>query len=658
MIMDFLVDKKKILEKIEISRKGAILSLVGIFLFLVTYKLLPKTYATFESNIRYWIIWDILLCAICGIKIQLAEKWNGYFAFFMIVFSPLVSFGCIEKGVGNKISSMQTLVIALNYLICLTIYLLIYFFSNSVRVSIMMGSALFCIIALTNSFVNEFKGNSIRISDVFSIKTAVNVAGGYEYLFTEDRSTILLVSIMLIFLAFHIGYKEKLNINKLGLRILTGVLCITLFFTVFNQSFIEKKNLKPYIWELAQSAKDHGSLLDFVASFSYLKAEKPENYTKKMANYIEQEGAKHYKENHSMLKTAKEDFPDIIVIMNESLSDLERFDALKLNGKCLEYFQGMDNNVIRGNLSVPVWGGLTANTEFEFITGFSYSFMPSGVMAYQNYVREDTYNLGQYLNQMGYYSIFMHPYEKSGWNRSNVYSMFGFDEALYIDDYNQKDLIRDKVSDSANYKEVIERYKKAKETNDSVFIFNVTMQNHGGYTSDDIEKTIKILDPEGEYPKTEEYLNLVKKSDEAFKELIDYYEQCEEPTVICMFGDHLPVIEEEMTELLLESGSGEEIEKKARKYQTPFLIYANFDIEEKDYENISCNYLQTLLMETAGLPLNTYQQYLGNLYEKFPVINQFGVKDFQGNWYTWEEASRFDEIKEYEMVQYKNLFDS
>ena len=63
-------------------------------------------------------------------------------------------------------------------------------------------------------------------------------------------------------------------------------------------------------------------------------------------------------------------------------------------------------------------------------------------------------------------------------------------------------------------------------------------------------------------------------------------------------------------------------------------------------------------METAGLPLNTYQQYLGNLYEKFPVINQFGVKDFQGNWYTWEEASRFDEIKEYEMVQYKNLFDS
>lgn len=140
--------------------------------------------------------------------------------------------------------------------------------------------------------------------------------------------------------------------------------------------------------------------------------------------------------------------------------------------------------------------------------------------------------------------------------------------------------------------------------------------------------------------------------------MIDYYEQCEEPTVICMFGDHLPVIEEEMTELLLESGSGEEIEKKARKYQTPFLIYANFDIEEKDYENISCNYLQTLLMETAGLPLNTYQQYLGNLYEKFPVINQFGVKDFQGNWYTWEEASRFDEIKEYEMVQYKNLFDS
>ena len=88
------------------------------------------------------------------------------------------------------------------------------------------------------------------------------------------------------------------------------------------------------------------------------------------------------------------------------------------------------------------------------------------------------------------------------------------------------------------------------------------------------------------------------------------------------------------------------------------MIYANYDIAEKQYENISLNYLSTLLCETAGISLTDYQKYLENLYESYPVVNVYGVKNSQGEWFTWDEASEFEEIREYEKIQYRNLFDN
>lgn len=648
---------EKIQNILVLKQKGMALSITCITVFLLMYKLLPTTFWLIDSKLRYFFIADVFLCAVVGVKINISKKWDEYVSFFLLFLSPVISFLCVEMGTANSMDNMQIFVCVLNYLLYLAVYLIIYFFINSIKASIILGSLLFAAVALINSFVREFKGNSIRVSDVFAIKTAVNVAGGYEYVFTEVRVFILLISFAVILIALHLNYKEKRTLNMLIQRLVIIFLCAILFVTVFNQAYIEKKSLKPYTWEIAQSALDHGSLLDFVAGIPYLKVKKPEDYSKTLAEQIEEKGAEHYQVTHDKNENLNKKTPDVIVIMNESLSDLERFDVLQLNESCLTEFKSMKENVIYGNLSVPVFGGLTANTEFEFLTGFSYSFLPAGVMAFQNYVKEGTYNLGQYLKQMGYYTMFMHPYDKSGWNRSNVYPLFGFDESVYMEDFIHQDLVRTEISDSANYKEIIDRYEKAKETNESVFIFNVTMQNHGGYTTNMIEKSINVLAPEGNFPKTEEYLSLIKKSDEAFQELVQYFKDDENPVIICMFGDHLPVIEEEMTQMLINSGDGNEIEKMARKYQTPFLIYANYDIEEKEYENISCNYLQTVLMKVTGLPLNTYQQYLGDLSEKYPVINQFGVKDANGNWYSWEEASKFEEIKEYEIVQYNNLFE-
>ena len=86
------------------------------------------------------------------------------------------------------------------------------------------------------------------------------------------------------------------------------------------------------------------------------------------------------------------------------------------------------------------------------------------------------------------------------------------------------------------------------------------------------------------------------------------------------------------------------------------MIWSNYDIEEKEDMVLSVNYLSTLLLETAELPLTSYQNYLVNLYEQWPVISSYGVMDASGTWYSWKEIESDDKIAEYEKVQYYNFF--
>ena len=161
-------------------------------------------------------------------------------------------------------------------------------------------------------------------------------------------------------------------------------------------------------------------------------------------------------------------------------------------------------------------------------------------------------------------------------------------------------------------------------------IFNVTMQNHGGYSVAyrNFDQQIKITNMSTFYPQAERYLSLVKESDSAFQELVEYFSNVDEPTIICMFGDHFPSIEDEFYEELLGTSLDElTTEQEQLRYATPFVIWANYDIPEAEVDNISANYLSTLLMQTAGLPMTQYNKYLAVLYQSLPVINTIGYID-------------------------------
>lgn len=644
------MEKKRLAFVFSIPR--LIFCMAGIFLLFQGMQKIQKDFTWEQSSLQGIFHLDLLMLAGLCYRVRLSERWAACYRVLLLIIAPIYCFWEIEYVRGYTFSNMKFLFAALNYLLILTVFLILYAVTNRFGLTMVLGLTIFTFYGLLYAFIKEFRGNGLRAADIYAWRTAANVSGSYSIVFTEDMCKVVLYALALALLCCLVEcknrFRDRFLITAVCMVFVTGLTSV-----FYDTDFMEKNGVKPYLWELSASEKDHGALLDFIAGMPDLKMKKPEGYLAEEAKAAEKKRSSISGEGLHVQTLEEHKKPHIIAIMNEAFSDFRTLGAIETDQPVLENWDLMQENVIKGKVSVPVFGGWTANSEFEFLTGFANAFLPNGVVPFQTYVREGMPNLNEILKNEDYTSIFMHPMQDSGWNRKSVYQTLKFDQMYYKDEFGKVG-IRGYVTDETDYRTLIEKYEQNKK-NGPVFLFNVTIQNHGGYMGGSFPQMIQILNREEDYPQAEEYLTLVRESDRSFRELLNYFSQEEEPVVVCMFGDHYPKVEEGLYHALLNDKEG--VQKTALQYQVPFMIFTNYDIEEKEYENISLNYLSTLLCNTAGIPLDPYQKYLAAMYEEFPVVNVYGVKRKDGQWYTWEEAMQFPEIQEYNLVQYRNLFD-
>ena len=231
---------------------------------------------------------------------------------------------------------------------------------------------------------------------------------------------------------------------------------------------------------------------------------------------------------------------NLIVIMNESFADMQAsFPQLELSEDPLTFFHSLKENTIRGTILSPVSGGGTANVEYEFLTGGSLAFLPAGTVAYQLFAYDGLPSLSSQLKDAGYYNVAFHPYLSSGWNRTSVYKWLKFDRQLYDEDVKDPYIIREYISDFSDYEQL---YQLTEEIDQPTFIFNVTMQNHSGYSQgwNNLGKTVRVTGgAKNTYPAIQ-YFSLMKESDRALQELIEHYSASDERTMVVFFGDHQP----------------------------------------------------------------------------------------------------------------------
>ena len=541
----------------------------------------------------------------------------------------------------------------LNIVLFELIMALLLFLFGKLKTALRCQTILFMIIGLANYYVLEFRSAPIMPWDILSIGTAASVANNFKYTLSKETVFVLIGFVILILLESKVTLELKKDWRIRVGGVLASFALLWGFTAMLHQdSTVARFKLYDKLFTPTVMSKRDGTAVAFLMELKYIVVEKPDGYNKEDAAAL----LASYDTNDTESATHT---PNIIVIMNEAFSDLSVLGDFETNEDYMPFLHSLMQegtpNTISGHLNVSVLGGNTANTEFEFLTGNTMAFLPQGSVAYQQYVKSNDYSIATYLKSKGYDTIAMHPYNASGWDRDKVYPLLGFDTFYSLKDWVNPVKIRKYVSDQSCYDKIIELYDQ-KDANTPFFLFNVTMQNHSSY-SEEYDNFHPDITVEGTSSKIlPNYLSLIKLSDQALENLIEYFSQADEDTIIVFFGDHQPSNSVAAPVWKINGRSGDSLteEEEALRYKVPFIIWANYDIEAASNVETSANYLGSHVLRAAGLPLYDYRNYLSQLEEQYPVLTAIRAENAQGISTPVKDVK--STLQDYMTLQYYNIF--
>lgn len=565
-----------------------------------------------------------------------------------------------------------------------------------------LASKIMCIvlfaIGIAEYTVLQFKNLPIQPGDLFALGTAAAVGANTTSGYTLTVGTgcmygiaALIASLILISLtsrdrkriveangeqaACSIWAADGENADgiakrAIGYRIVGWVL-FALFIGQFTIPYANGLGISVYTWKPIPSYQDNGFLSSFVSTAQLMIPQKPNGYSKQTADKTVKELASRYDEENgegSAAKAASNQYsqqkPNIVVVMNETFSDLSIYDSIKNAGyDGPQYLKSLyPDSILHGTLQVSAMGGGTCNSEFETLTGNSMAFIGSGVYPYETY-NMNIDNLVSQLKGQGYDTHAIHPAAGSNWNRDGVYSAFGFDTFDDEATFTGATRFRNRIDDASTYSKTLE-YLNGSDT--PQFIFDVTLMGHSGYETGLVPEdkrvncTVDGLDEKNQN-KLNEYLATSNEEDAQLKTLIDGIKKSKKPTIVLFFGDHQPALSEAI------GGESDDIEQTEKQWQTCYTMWANYDVagSVKGTElDTSTSYLSALLCHEAGIPMTDRQKAAYLLMEDVPKINVVGAylaknSKHDGEWENADAAVMNSEsMKTLSYLQYRNLFDT
>ncbi len=600
-----------------------------------------------------------------------------------LLMAPVVSYFMFEYVTGN-LDTVPYYMAVLNIGWIYVLYLALFAVTGRTRIAVPAVSCVLYVISLAETFVVAFRSRPIMLWDVMAFRTAMTVSGNYEFFITRQMKTaFVLLLLMNVFLWFT---PRRVRGWKLRLAVGGGIAAsIAGYGAWFFAVLVPSWGLGINMWAINGTYQEYGYVLSTAVSLQYVVKKPPQGYSnarlKEIYNrleesiYAEAGNGQAYPVKSQAYPESPENRPEegqpvtpvnLICIMNESLAELKTAGDFTTNTEYFPFMDSLEENTVRGSLCVPVFGSMTSNTEFEFLTGDSMALLPANSIAYQFNVKPDTYSMVSTLKDQGYYSVAMHPYPGENWNRVECYQNMGFDAFLDQEFYEGSEELRNYVSDEADYQKLIQVVEAKENPEDKLFIFNVTMQNHGGYegTYDNFEQEVWLTgEYEGKYPKTDQYLSLMKRSDQAFQYLVEYFSRIDEPTMIVMFGDHQPSVEDEFYDDIAGMPSSEiTVQEHLMWYETPFIIWTNYSMPSEDMGRLGAVYLSSEVLWRANLEMTPYNRFLLAMKEDLPVVHFLGCYDREGTYYYWAKAESErcpyqDTVLDYEALVYNHSLD-
>jgi phosphoglycerol transferase MdoB-like AlkP superfamily enzyme len=332
-------------------------------------------------------------------------------------------------------------------------------------------------------------------------------------------------------------------------------------------------------WDQSQIYKRLGFVVGFIYNTRGQTIDEPDGYGEAKIREIVAK--------YPASKIDSDDDINIIYIMNESFSDPTKYLADVADP--IPNVHEIMNGSTRGWLATSEYGGGTANVEFEALTGFSNYFLRT--VPYANIVAyiSQMPSIVSRLENQGYQTTAIHPYRDTMYKRNVVYRNFGFDRFDSQADFDTAQIkyVNDYISDQTLYEKALDYLNNS---DGRQFVFLLSMQNHVPYDID--------------------YLESLRESDDAIKNLISELAKQERKTIVVFWGDHLPgIFDREQLPL-------------PERQETPLFIWANFSSAKQDLSAISPVFLNQYVYNLAGLGRSGFDNLSSKLYKSQPVLNR------------------------------------
>lgn len=283
--------------------------------------------------------------------------------------------------------------------------------------------------------------------------------------------------------------------------------------------------------------------------------------------------------------------PNIIVLQLESYFDVNYLKNYTYSKDPVPVFTELKRNYSTGFLTVPSIGAGTANTEFEVITGMSLDYFGTGEYPYETVLQSNVCESVCYgLKEEGYSTHAIHNHTATFYDRNLVYANLGFDTFTPLE--YMKNTHQNAIGWAEDAVLTGEILKTLRSTVEEDFIYTISVQAHGKYPTEVVDDTQTItmsgLEDGPQKIGIEYYLNQLHETDAFVGELIDAVNRLDEPTVVVLFGDHLPNFT--ITQEELEQGN---------LLQTEYVVWSNFGMEKQD-KNLEAYQLLANVMGRIG----------------------------------------------------------
>lgn len=408
----------------------------------------------------------------------------------------------------------------------------------------------------------------------------------------------------------------------------------------------------PESWQFEPraSARLNGLLVEWAMGAVDSSFRRPERYSRLEAERI----ARAYPYKSDPDYTSRNERPvNLIIYIIESFMDPLDL-GVRFTSDPIPTFHAISRKSSCGKVVVPVFGGTSANTEFEFLTGLPMYFLPDSSCPYRQYLMQDIPSLPRVLHQHGYRTIAIPADPPYLFSRKAAYSHLGFDQWMFpeADPKTPRSPDDEFAADEA----IADATIAASRGNSPFFILAFTGGTHFPWNYPDyMNATLDIVGPVPELNRSQlkTYVNALQVADNSLKKLTTYFEKTDQKTAILFVGDHLPPLGGIYNATGFFNCTG--LAETQKRYQVPMALWCNYPVAKEDFV-CSANFIAVRLLQFIGLRPTGSLALSADVYSRFPVLSKY-VKTADGRFFAPQSPEiPFQRLlDDYRLIQYDLL---